>query len=466
MTEDSQSRIPADRRALNAPSRSSGNIVPLPARRPAVVDEFQSDAVEIEERPPPRWARTTLYAVIAFLVSIVAWAALSEIDRVVVATGTLVTSTPNLLVQPLETSIIRTIDVAPGDVVRAGATLATLDATFTQADVDQLRTLVDGHAAAIARLEAETAGQPYAPPKEMTPDESLQLALHGQRIALFDAEIRAFDQQIASVEAAMATNMSDQRNLSARLEIIQEIEGMRSELMRREVGSRLNLLEARNARLDLEGQVEHLQQSHAERQHELARARAERDKYVEAFRQGALEELVRLRPEYRAAMEELGKATLRRQLVALTAPVDAVVLEVGQESVGSVVREAEALFTLVPLDVPLEAEVAVETRDIGYVTLDQQARIKFEAFPFQKHGTATGSVRTISEDALADEVTGRPFYRARVSLDETDLRNIPDNYRLLPGMTTSAEIKVGNRNVLSYFFYPLLRGLDESLKEP
>ncbi len=60
----------------------------------------------------------------------------------------------------------------------------------------------------------------------------------------------------------MATNMSDQRNLSARLEIIQEIEGMRHELMRQKVGSRLNLLEARNARLDLEEQVEHLQQPH------------------------------------------------------------------------------------------------------------------------------------------------------------------------------------------------------------
>ena len=100
------------------------------------------------------------------------------------------------------------------------------------------------------------------------------------------------------------------------------------------------------------------------------------------------------------------------------------------------------------------------------MTKDQQARIKIEAFPFQKHGTATGSVRTISEDAIADEVTGLPLYRARVQLEDTDLRNVPDNYRLLPGMTTSAEIKIGHRNVLSYFFYPLIRGLDESLKEP
>ena len=38
--------------------------------------------------------------------------------------------------------------------------------------------------------------------------------------------------------------------------------------------------------------------------------------------------------------------------------------------------------------------------------------------------------------------------------------------RLLPGMTVTAEIKVGTRSVISYFLYPLLRGLDDSLKEP
>ena len=35
-----------------------------------------------------------------------------------------------------------------------------------------------------------------------------------------------------------------------------------------------------------------------------------------------------------------------------------------------------------------------------------------------------------------------------------------------PGMTVTAEMKVGHRSVISYFLYPLLRGLDESIREP
>jgi HlyD family secretion protein len=37
---------------------------------------------------------------------------------------------------------------------------------------------------------------------------------------------------------------------------------------------------------------------------------------------------------------------------------------------------------------------------------------------------------------------------------------------MLPGMTLTAEMKVGSRQVISYFLCPLLRGLDESIHEP
>jgi HlyD family secretion protein len=33
-------------------------------------------------------------------------------------------------------------------------------------------------------------------------------------------------------------------------------------------------------------------------------------------------------------------------------------------------------------------------------------------------------------------------------------------------MTVSTEIKVGQRTVISYFLYPLLRGLDNAIREP
>ena len=38
--------------------------------------------------------------------------------------------------------------------------------------------------------------------------------------------------------------------------------------------------------------------------------------------------------------------------------------------------------------------------------------------------------------------------------------------RLLPGMAVTAELKVGQRRVISYFLYPILKGLDTAIREP
>ena len=154
----------------------------------------------------------------------------------------------------------------------------------------------------------------------------------------------------------------------------------------------------------------------------------------------------------------------------MRAPAPAMVKEIAGRSAGSVVRVAETLFTLVPLDVPLEAEVRITPRDIGFVRGGDAARIKLDAFSFQKHGTLDGKVRSISEDVHQVRSGGgsepEVYYLARLELTKTQLKVVPDDFRLIPGMTLSAEIPVGKRSVISYFIYPIVRALDESIREP
>ena len=42
----------------------------------------------------------------------------------------------------------------------------------------------------------------------------------------------------------------------------------------------------------------------------------------------------------------------------------------------------------------------------------------------------------------------------------------PYNFRLIPGMTLTASIKVGSRTVLSYIARGLLRNLNEGMRYP
>jgi hemolysin D len=52
-----------------------------PVDREAV--HFQPDAVMIEERPLPWFARSVVYLIVALVVSAALWASLSQVDRVV-----------------------------------------------------------------------------------------------------------------------------------------------------------------------------------------------------------------------------------------------------------------------------------------------------------------------------------------------------------------------------------------------
>ena len=121
-------------------------------------------------------------------------------------------------------------------------------------------------------------------------------------------------------------------------------------------------------------------------------------------------------------------------------------------------REAETLFSLVPRGVSLQAEIKVEGKDIGRIEVGQPVRLKFDAFPFQKYGTASGTVRIISSDSFVPEAKGdgaRPsvsaYYRVLVDITDLHLRGMAKQFQIIPGMTVTAEFKAGRRSVISYF---------------
>ena len=96
---------------------------------------FLSEAEAIEKEPMPWQARATLYVLVALLLAAATWASFAKVDRIVVGRGKLITTTPTIVVQPLEPSMIRSIDVQVGQIVKKGARLATFDPTFASSDL-------------------------------------------------------------------------------------------------------------------------------------------------------------------------------------------------------------------------------------------------------------------------------------------------------------------------------------------
>src|SRR5581483_7983821 len=101
---------------------------------PAIL-EFQSPSTAIVNAPVPRAAQYTAWLITSMFVVCIAVMGVVKVDQVVTAPAKVVSKNPTLVVQPLETSIVRSIDVREGEAVHAGQVLARLDPTFAAADL-------------------------------------------------------------------------------------------------------------------------------------------------------------------------------------------------------------------------------------------------------------------------------------------------------------------------------------------
>ena len=246
-----------------------------------------------------------------------------------------------------------------------------------------------------------------------------------------------------------------------------EIENMRAKLMKRGHGSRVNYLSAKYSKLSVDRERRSLLSTRSRFQHQLRRLQADRSVALSSWQVQVAEELVKVRRERENMTEQFKKTEHRESLVRLNAPAPGVVLKIAERSVGSVIKEAEPMFTIVSANVPMEMEVEVLPKDVGLIQVGDLVRIKLDALPFQKHGIINGRVRLISEDAIETEnAAAKNVYRTRIELLDRKLREVPDSFRLTPGLTGSADITVGKRKIITYFVYPLVRAFDSSFHEP
>jgi len=458
----------------------------LEKAKDATAVEFLPDADAIERTPLPWVLRATTHVLALAFFAFIVWATFSEVERIVVAQGRLVNPLPNIVVQPLETSIIQKIHVRVGQIVKKGEILATLDPTFAQADEAQLRTrlqsldtqtrglnaeLLAPVTPSKARANEKTKGKSKEKEPEKDSDANLQAQLSAERQANYSAQLNKLEQNIARVKATMDTNRRDQQVMVQRMKSLVELEAMQETLMAQNFGARMQLLEARDRRLGAEREMEMARSKEIELRSELSTLEAEKIAFMRSWRQKTMEELLNTARDRDGIKEQLQKADKRKQLVSLVSPVDAVVLDMAKLSEGSVVQGAEQMFTLVPLGAELEAEVRIDSMDIGYIKTSDATHLKLDAFPFQKHGALEGHIRTISEDAFRRDAAGNSggldaYYLSRIRFSGSNLRNMNEKMRLLPGMTLSAEIVVGKRSVMSYLLWPLTKAMNESIREP
>ena len=440
----------------------------------AIIQQFQSETDAISEAPQPQWARITVFTLAALFVSAILIMCLTRIDRVVTSVGgKLVSSELVNVFQALDPSIIKSINVREGDEVEAGQVLATLDPTFSAADVRQLRQQTASLRAQIARDDAQLNNHPLVLPEEADPDaiksENVQRDFYNQQVAQYQAQVRSFDAKISQTQATIQKYQTDASHYQQREQIAKQIENMRAILAEHGSGSQLNYLTSQDTRIDMLRTLEYDHNSLVEAQHTLASQTADRDAFIQQWSTQLSQDLVTARNNLDTAQASLEKALRHHDLVRLSASEPSVVLTVAKLSVGSVLKEGDTLFTLMPVNAPLEAEIRIASRDVGFVRPGDHCVLKIDAFNYMEHGTAEGSIRWISDNAFTTDDNGQPvdaYYKARCGVDAMHFVDVPRKFRLIPGMTLQADVNVGTRSVAMYLLGGILRGFGEAMREP
>jgi HlyD family secretion protein len=329
-----------------------------------VILEYQSPSSAIIKMPMPPIARGFTLTISSMIAVLIILAAVVKVDQVVTANGVVISQAPTIVVQPLETSIVRSIDVSVGDVVHAGQILARLDPTFAAADMGALVAQVSGLQAQVSRMQAEMENRPFAYSGQ-DPYLAFQAAVYAQRQSEFNFKMENYRQKADSLSATIARSRSDEVSYADRLGYAKTLEDMRRELEKLNVGSKLNTLSAMDSRAEMQRSLDGARETSAGAQRDLAALIAERNGYVQSWHADVADKLSDALAKLSDARESLNKAQLHRQLVDLRAERDATVLTIGKVSVGSVLTAGQQFITLVPSDAPLEIEANISTRSIS-----------------------------------------------------------------------------------------------------
>ena len=437
---------------------------------------FESETAAVLLRTAPKNERLILHVLFAMIVLAVGLCAVVKLDRVVSGTGKIMSLGGPLYVSPLNPGVVLAVRVKPGQIVEKGQVLATMDATLNNADMVAAERQIETDEAAIARGNAEYNDKPYVPVGENRYND-VQLSIWRQRQSEYKANVASFEAQIAAARGLIEQYQRDAEQYHKRFLLASRRQQMVEPLIAKGYVSELQLNTAQDATEELSREYSDSEKQIQEQSSTEASTRQQLAAFVQKWHSDVGAQLVALRNDLDATQENLEKAKKNVEMNTLIAPAKAIVLKIANVSAGSVAGTGTTtstdvtnpqLITLAPIDTPLEAEFDVQSEDVGFIRVGDPVALKLDAYVFVRHGLVRGKIKSISEGAFIVDDNNTPvpaYFKVQVAITEIKLRDVPPDFRLIPGMTLTGDAMIGRRTIMSYLLEGALRTGSEAMRE-
>ena len=419
---------------------------------------------------PKTASNLLLWGVAGFFAVFLLWAGFTELDRTVRSQGRVIASSQLQVISNLEGGIVEAINVEPGQMVEAGAELVRLDPTMTSSELGSGQASLVALSAKIARLQAEITGRepvyPSAADAAGADQIMIERALHAARMADFSQMNAAAEARVTQAQRAIAeAEAGYQARVTARDSRREEAAILRP-LVARGIEPRLSLTQAESAAAVAASEAAAAAAAVSRARAALSEAQALLRQQRQDWQSRAATELASAQAEFAARRRAMPALAERAERTVVRSPVRGRVNRVLITTVGGTVAPGAPLLEIVASQDSLLVEAMVRPQDIGSVSMNQSARVNITAYDPAVYGSLTGSVVSISPDAMVNERTGESFYMVRVRTTSNALENPRGRpLQIGPGMVAEVNLLGDKRTILSYLLSPITRLRETAFRE-
>lgn len=429
------------------------------------------------------WAGALVSAV--FVVGLGAWAAVAPVSGAVPAQGVVTVENNRKTIKHLESGVLRRILVHDGEHVTAGQVLFVFDDSQARAQTEVLRASYDSLLAEHARFEAEARGAPsiqFPPELLARRDDPAVAAVIASQEALFAARRDTLASQVSVGDQRVRELATQIQGLKAQVAAIdtqaklndEELGGV-SKLYSGGYAPKTRLLSLQRSAASLEGSrgeqvaaVARAEQTIGETRVQILATRQTRIAEAAAGLEETQEKIADVQPRLAAAQDALARTEVR-------SPVDGYILNQSQFTEGAAVGGGEPLADVVPSNAPLVIQVQVRPRDVHAVHPGQRSLITLSAYNSRTTPRIEAEVLTVAADQTMPQTTPAsaqlggparaPYFLVEMRIPPDQLKRLPKDVTIYPGMPVSTSIVTGRRSVLDYIMEPIRDAFRESLHE-
>lgn len=409
-----------------------------------------------------------LWGIALFFVVLFAWIAIAEVDNVTRADGRVMPSAKMQVIQNLEGGIVKSVLVKQGQQVAAGELLLTLSDVQLNADQNARQQQILALDARAARLLAQASGKPpqfsqqvmASAPDLMAAEQATLLSKKLEQESQISVLNSQIEQKRRELEETTVTLEGAQKGLL----LGREERATIARLVERGLEPRLELVRADRSLVEQESRVNVAKVSVQRVNSGINEIVSRQEALTRQFRSEALNELNRTLADLsplKQAMPAIEDKLLRADIKS---PMKGIVNRVFVTTIGGIVKPGDPIMEVVPADDELVLDAMVLPKDIGFVKLGQNARVKITAYDYSIFGALDGKVTNISADAVPNE-KGEAFYQVRIETQTKSIEVIDKKLLILPGMQAQVDIITGKKTILQFLSKPIIALKENAFRE-